>query len=380
MQPGGVATKVASGIRRVRLTWMFRTMAVVAVLGMHCGLVAQTDPAQSPVSKPLYKVAPTATFALKDEKRSKTLEMTVVWPQAPLEANAKSPAQFPLVVFSHGLGGSDEAFPFLADYLAARGYVVIRPTHADSAKYMKTPGEFIRDPRASAKKLDLQDRVQDLVFILDSLAAIEKGPLGGGGVGENILIDRARIAAAGHSAGALTTMLATGTQARALNKTVASYAAGIKSIAEPRFKAGVVISGAGLKNKMLSEDSWNKVLVPLIFFDGSLDTSKASDETPESRKDGFKYSRGTVGGGPPAWLVFIQGATHSSYGGKTKALTLDAGAMDPTDPQLVSAITNETTFEFLEASLNGSQSAKDWLANPKNLQTLGQGKATIQTK
>ena len=32
MQPGGVATKVASGIRRVRLTWMFRTMAVVAVL------------------------------------------------------------------------------------------------------------------------------------------------------------------------------------------------------------------------------------------------------------------------------------------------------------------------------------------------------------
>ena len=142
----------------------------------------------------------------------------------------------------------------------------------------------------------------------------------------------------------------------------------------------MVISGAGLKNKMLSEDSWNKVLVPLIFFDGSLDTSKASDETPESRKDGFKYSRGTVGGGPPAWLVFIQGATHSSYGGKTKALTLDAGAIDPTDPQLVSAITNETTFEFLEASLNGSQSAKDWLANPKNLQTLGQGKATIQTK
>ena len=196
MQPGGVAAKVASGIRRVRLNWMFRAMAVVAALGMHCGLAAQTDTAQSPVSKPLYKVAPTANFALKDETRAKTLEMTVVWPQAPLEANAKSPAQFPLVVFSHGLGGSDEAFPFLADYLAARGYVVIRPTHADSAKYMKTPGEFIRDPRASAKKLDLRDRVQDLVFILDSLAAIEKGPLCGGGVGENILIDRARIAAA----------------------------------------------------------------------------------------------------------------------------------------------------------------------------------------
>ena len=246
MQPGGVATKVASGIRRVRLNWISCAMTLLAVLGMQCGLAVQTDPAQSPLSKPLYKVAPTATFALKDEKRSKTLEMTVVWPQAPLEANAKSPAQFPLVVFSHGLGGSDEAFPFLADYLAARGYVVIRPTHADSAKYMKTPGEFIRDPRASAKKLDLRDRVQDLVFILDSLAAIEKGPLGGGGVGENILIDRARIAAAGHSAGALTTMLATGTQARALDKTVASYAAGIKSIAEPRFKAGVVISGAGI--------------------------------------------------------------------------------------------------------------------------------------
>ncbi|MCE9620657.1 MAG: alpha/beta fold hydrolase [Planctomycetes bacterium] len=332
------------------------------------------------VSKPLYKVSPVATLNLKDEKRSKSLEITVIAPAEPLDANAKIPPPYPLVVFSHGMGGSDEAFPLLAEYLAARGFVVIRPTHADSAKYMKDPKELVKNPRAVVKTVDLRGRVQDLVFILDSLDTIEANSGLFGARGGSSKIDRTRIAVAGHSAGAFTAALAAGMEARGLDRTVKSYMEGLKSYIEPRFKAGVIISGQGLTSKALTQDSWKKISVPMLYFTGSLDTTPATDETPEARKDGFKFSRGTAAGGPPAWLVFVEGATHSSFGGKSRALALDAGAKDPTDPQLVSAVTNEVVLEFLNATLRDDAAAKAWMANPDNVKALSEGKATIQSK
>jgi predicted dienelactone hydrolase len=348
------------------------------------GSTAAAAPAPTPpsaeVSRPLYSATPVCDIELKDPKRLKVVAMSVVAPEMPLRADMPMPKEFPLVVFSHGLGGSQEAFPSLATYLAERGFIVIRPTHADSARYMKRPGDLLKDPKSFAKALNLRDRVADLVFILNSLDNIEKTAKALQGADGVIRVDRAHIAAAGHSAGALTTALAVGTEARALDKTAASYMEGLKSIADPRFKCGVVISGPGLNNKMLTEDSWKKIAVPTITFAGSLDTTPASDETPQSRQDGFKHSRGVAGGGPPAWLVFIDGATHSSYGGGAKALPLDAPAEGATDPKLVSAVTNEVVYEFLAAELLGDAAAKAWLANPDHVKSISQGKATLQSK
>ena len=47
---------------------------------------------------------------------------------------------FPLIVYSHGYGGSAIGSVFLAEYLAARGYVVAAPDHSDPISMMRNTG------------------------------------------------------------------------------------------------------------------------------------------------------------------------------------------------------------------------------------------------
>jgi predicted dienelactone hydrolase len=65
-----------------------------------------------------------ADVTLRDEARGKDLEVRVVHPA--------SGGPHPLIVFSHGDGGSREGVTELGRAWAASGYVVVAPTHADS--------------------------------------------------------------------------------------------------------------------------------------------------------------------------------------------------------------------------------------------------------
>jgi len=84
----------------------------------------------------------------------------------------------PIVVFSHGFGFSMDGYGPLVDFWAARGFVVVSPTHLDSVSLGLTPDDP-RTPRI------WRFRIEDLARVLDEL-------------------DRDRIAAAGHSYGATT--------------------------------------------------------------------------------------------------------------------------------------------------------------------------------
>jgi predicted dienelactone hydrolase len=96
----------------------------------------------------------------------------------------------PVVVFSHGMTLSMDSYAPLADFWAARGFVVIQPTHLDSL------GLAPDDPRVP---LFWRIRTEDLTGILDQLDAIEAEVPGLAG-----RVDHDRIAAAGHSWGAQT--------------------------------------------------------------------------------------------------------------------------------------------------------------------------------
>jgi predicted dienelactone hydrolase len=72
-----------------------------------------------------WKVA-SEDLVLRDERRQKDLEITVRYPV--VDANAAG--RFPLVVFSHGAGGSRAAFPDLTAHWASHGYIVVLPTHS----------------------------------------------------------------------------------------------------------------------------------------------------------------------------------------------------------------------------------------------------------
>src|SRR5438128_1597060 len=83
-------------------------------------LAAGYDPLTLPETAP---GAP-ADFTVRDDQRSRDIPVRVYLPTAP------GPA--PVVLFSHGLGGSRENSPFLGRHWSARGYAVVFMQHAGS--------------------------------------------------------------------------------------------------------------------------------------------------------------------------------------------------------------------------------------------------------
>lgn len=299
----------------------------------------------APASGPL-NVVDTGRLKLHDATRDKDLPIRIQYP----EADKEHEGPFPLVLFSHGAGGSCDAFVSLSDYLASNGYVVIHPTHSDSLNLLsrderQTEGrDLLRNPRSIVKKVNLPDRVADVKYILDSLDDIERL------IDKPGLIDRERMGMAGHSAGAMTTQVLGGMEFMFLGKPVAGALP-----AEARFDALAVISGAGTTRPSITEDSWQHVDRPWLVITGSKDVSAASDETPESRQHPYNYA--PVDG--TKYLLFIDGATHSSYQGKGPGLMLNG--RPPTNLDWIAETTNMSVLAFFDAYVKGNEDAKAWL-------------------
>jgi predicted dienelactone hydrolase len=108
---------------------------------------------------------------------------------APAAANAtlaNSPAKFPLILLSHGTGGTAETMAWFATALASRGYIVASVNH---------PGNNALEPYTTQGFMLWWLRAKDLSAVLDDLLADNQfGPR----------IDKKRIGAAGFSLGGYT--------------------------------------------------------------------------------------------------------------------------------------------------------------------------------
>lgn len=297
-----------------------------------------------PGPRPL-EVGDTGHIVLHDPARDRDLTVRIRYP----EATEEHAGPFPLVVFSHGAGGSCDAFASLSETLAGHGYVVIHPTHSDSLSLAprgerRSRGrEILADPRSIVRGVNLPDRVADVKFILDSLDEFEQL------IGQPGLLDREHMAMAGHSAGALTTQVLGGLRFFAGRRAMGA------SLGESRFGAFAVISGQGVNGRGITDSSWDGVERPWMVVTGSEDTSTASDETPETRRQAFEYAPedGTK------YLLFFEGAKHSSYQGKGPGLLLDG--RPPRNLEWIESTTNAGVLAFFDAYVRGSENARAWL-------------------
>ena len=312
-------------------------LGLIASLFASVFIARSEQPPYSPDPGP-YQVVVVERFELHDDARDKALELTVRHP--------RGDGPFPMVVFSHGAGGSCDGFPDLSAYLASHGYVVVHPTHSDSIRHRRAqgdlkPGRF--DISEVISKVDIRDRSADVRFILDSTDALESH------LNTPDLIDEQRLAMAGHSAGAMTTQAMGGVRffPRGRGRGIA--------LPERRFDAFVLISGQGTPTKSLNEKSWDDVDSPWLVFGGSEDVSRAADDTAESRRHPYEYAPAD----DTKYLVYIDGATHSSYQGSQNLRLL--GETPPTNIDWIVEITNMGTLAFLDAYVKGDADAKEWL-------------------
>jgi hypothetical protein len=97
-------------------------------------------------------------------------------------------------------------------------------------------------------------------------------------------------------------------------------------------------------------------------------------ETPASRRE--PYERAKRG---DKFLVFIEGATHSSYQGKDRALALDSSR--PTDEELsmITGVTTACTLAFFDTYLKDDKAARAYLKSDALVAFSGR-KATLERK
>jgi predicted dienelactone hydrolase len=293
---------------------------------------------------------------LHDAKRNKDLEIRIVTP--------RSGSHFPVIVFSHGAGGSGQNYAPLTWFWASHGYVVIQPTHDDSIALRREKGEPLPSgPRELIEEYrfnyeDWIDRVADVRLVIDSLPELPKEL--------RDKIDRNRIGVGGHSYGAFTTQMIGGVRLNIPGQKPA------QSFADERPRALLLLSPQGKSENGLTESSWAEVSRPMMSMTGSKD---GLGLLPRWREDPFNYSPP-----PDKYLVFIEGAFHMSF---TGALAEPQGAQGPRR-QLISQLTAGTdqkavfdyvkiaSIAFWDAYLKHDATAKAYLKSNSLIDYSGQ--------
>lgn len=194
-----------------------------------------TPPASPPPPPPAVSPVP-AVSALLDVDANRYTSQTFDWTDNArnrvvpvrlyLPAGERSAGKLPLIIFSHGIGGSRNGYSYLGRFFAANGYASLHVQHVGSDRKVWFGNPFGLWSRLSnaAKESEAIDRAHDVSFALDQFLASEAGAQ----------IDPERIIAAGHSYGANTTMLIAGAAAQSQGKIVA--------LRDERIKAAILIS------------------------------------------------------------------------------------------------------------------------------------------
>ena len=204
-------------------------------LGTFCVQAATTTPALAPVEA-LPKVEATTgaetvsvdptlftsqTFQWQDASRDRSVPAKLYLPTGPLAAG-----DVPMVVFSHGIGGSKDGYSYLGRYFAAHGYASFHVQHVGSDRqiWRGNPLALVFRLSEAAQDAEALNRVNDIKFALDRLLMDPVGKA----------INAKRLVAAGHSYGANTTMLLAGAKVDLNGNTV--------HVRDPRFGAAILIS------------------------------------------------------------------------------------------------------------------------------------------
>jgi dienelactone hydrolase len=177
---------------------------------------------------------------------------------------------FPVIIWSHGLGGSVDGAAFLSRFLASHGYIMVHVQHdgTDSTLWEGKEGhpwDIIRKmqiPRSATL-----NRFFDVPFLLDRLPEwMAANPP----AGEQA--DLSVIGMSGHSFGALTTQVMGGMM-------FPDESGKLKRFKDDRFTAGILYSPGPIAHLGLDEpdDVYGSIDLPLFHMTGTDDASPVED-------------------------------------------------------------------------------------------------------
>ncbi|MFI5487409.1 alpha/beta hydrolase family protein [Micromonospora echinaurantiaca] len=267
----------------------------------------QTPAATTPAPRVPAGTAPERAFAVGvrqlklNRDGDRPLPVTVWYPAAgeaggePERSVRAADGRFPVVMFSHGLGGRPADYETLLTRWVAAGFVVAAPTFPHTSRGTDT------------NVLDVLNQPADVSYALTQVLALDGkagDPLRGRLAGD-------RVAAAGHSAGGVTT--------------IGLFTAG----RDERLDAGVVFAGTALG----VGTAFAGAAAPQLFVHGEAD-------------EVVQYAAGKEAYDKVPWPKAMLSLPNGDHG---RALLSDGAAL---------RVVSDTTVEFLRWTLYGDEAAK----------------------
>jgi len=281
----------------------------------------------------------TVDLTVNDAARKRDIPIRVYLPPA------KAPA--PVVLFSHGLGGSREGCAYLGNHWAARGYVAVFLQHpgSDTSVWQgKPPGQRMSAMQQAAGIENFMLRVKDVPAVLDQLERWNKAD-GHALAGR---LDLKRVGMSGHSFGAVTTQAVSGQ----------TTAGGAVSFTDARIKAAIAFSPSGPSHGGDTTKAFGNVKIPWLLMTGTKDEARIGTDKDGARIGADLASRLSVYPAlPPGgkYELVLDGAEHSAFA--DRALPGDTEKRNPNHHRAVLAISTA----FWDAYLRGNDPAKTWL-------------------
>jgi predicted dienelactone hydrolase len=272
--------------------------------------------------------AETRDLSIRDAARKRDIPVRIYLP------SANRPA--PVVLFSHGLGGSRAGSTFLGEQWAGRGYVAVFVQHpgSDEAVWKEAAqGEQMAALRGAASLENFLLRARDVPAVIDQLAVWNKsGPLAG-------RMDLTKIGMSGHSFGAVTTEAVSG-EMFPMNGT---------KLTDTRIRAAVIFSPSTPKSET-AEQAFGAVKIPWLLMTGTKDIAPIGLADMESRLGVYPALRGA-----PKYQVVLDNAEHSAF--TDRPLPGDREPRNPNHHRVILALSTA----FWDAYLQGNKDALAWL-------------------
>ena len=273
-------------------------------------------------------------FKVQDPKRERALPIRVYLPATKQAA--------PVVLFSHGLGGSCQNNPYLGKHWSARGYAVVFVQHPGSDESVwrgQRPGQIPMAMKQAASLENFMLRVADIPAVLDQLtlwhadeAHASRGRL-----------DLTRVGMSGHSFGAVTTQAVSGQ----------SLLVGGARFTDPRIKAAVAMSPS-VPAAGSAERAFGSVTLPWLLMTGTKDVARIGAMTIGGDLD----SRlGVFPALPPGdkYELILHDAEHGAFG--ERSLPDEGANRNPNHHRVILALSTA----FWDAFLKGDAEARAWL-------------------
>ena len=294
------------------------------------------------VNVTLSNPAQTVSYTLPSGVPASSVRELVVGVYAP-----NQPGDYPVIVYSHGHGGSSVAWQgagLTAQALADLGYIVLMPNHLDSIALYP---DWIRSQFTVHREAAGLHRAADMQFVLSQATTLV------GRLPPGYTADLSAPVAAGHSNGAFTSAVLGG-----LTTGLADYDLqpgnpyGLSSVTDARFKALILISPQGQDTSWagLGQTAWDNISIPTLIITGDEDDEPLGGPGRwEGRLDAFRHSDHAA-----SQALVYRGAGHDDIGGNT------------TIPGLTASITS-TIDRFLDGWLRDDLAALATLNDPTAL-------------